>query len=176
MAQHAPASAHKRASQVSTSQGKAPRLMIPIFKLPVVLYRLHLGWLLGTRFMQLTHIGRRSGRLHRTVLAVLRFDASTKELYAVSAWPGSDWYANIQAAPAVLVECGVVRYVPRQRILSPEEIAATFIDYRTQHPLFSRLICRIPGWTWDATYDEFLALAQTLHGVAFRPHAGNTTA
>src|SRR5688500_2785319 len=113
MAQHAPASAHKRASQVSTSQGKAPRLMIPIFKLPVVLYRLHLGWLLGTRFMQLTHIGRRSGRLHRTVLAVLRFDTSTKELYAVSAWPGSDWYANIQAAPAMLVECGVVRYVPR---------------------------------------------------------------
>lgn len=40
---------------------KAPSFMIPIFKLPLVLYRLHLGWLLGTRFMQLTHVGRRSG-------------------------------------------------------------------------------------------------------------------
>jgi hypothetical protein len=29
---------------------KAPSLMIPIFKLPVFLYRLRLGWLLGKRF------------------------------------------------------------------------------------------------------------------------------
>ena len=151
------------------AQDKAPALMIPIFKLPVFLYRLHLGWLLGKRFMQLTHVGRRSGKARRTILAVLRFDDSTKEVYAVSAWKGSDWYYNIQAAPALQVEIGSVRYAPAQRTLSPEEITAAFMEYRQKHPIFSRMICRIPGWKWDSTYDEFLELARTLRGVAFKP-------
>ena len=143
--------------------------MIPILKLPLILYRLRLGWLMGRRFMQITHVGRRSGKLRRTILAVLRFDDETKEIYAISAWKGSDWYYNIQASPALRVETGFVRYVPLQRILSPEEIATTFIEYRNAHPLFSRMVCRIPGWKWDSTYEEFLELARTLRGVAFRP-------
>jgi deazaflavin-dependent oxidoreductase (nitroreductase family) len=148
---------------------KAPSLMIPIFKLPVLLYRLHLGWLLGKRFMQITHVGRRSGKVRKTILAVLRFDEKTKEIYAVSAWKGSDWYYNIQASPALQVEIGSIRYAPVQRTLSPEEITTTFMEYRKQHPIFSRMICRIPSWKWDSTYEEFLELARTLHGVAFEP-------
>jgi deazaflavin-dependent oxidoreductase (nitroreductase family) len=89
---------------------KAPSFMIPIFKLPVFLYRLRLGWLLGKRFMQITHVGRRSGKVRKTVLAVLRFDETTRETYAVSAWKGSDWYYNIQTSPALKVETGSVRY------------------------------------------------------------------
>ena len=107
--------------------------------------------------------------MHRTILAVLRFDDNTKEIYAVSAWKGSDWYYNIQATPALEVETGFVRYVPVQRTLSPEEITTTFMAYRKKHPIFSRMICRIPGWKWDSTYEEFLELARTLHGVAFKP-------
>ena len=148
---------------------KVPALLLPIFKLPVFLYRLRLGWVLGQRFLLLTHVGRHSGKVRRTVLAVLRFDEKTKEIYAVSAWKGSDWYYNIQAAPALQVESGFVRYVPVQRTLSPEEITTTFIAYRQQHLLFSRLICRIPGWKWDSSDEEFLELARTLRGVAFRP-------
>jgi len=148
---------------------KTPSFMIPIFRLPVFLYRLRLGWLLGKRFMQITHVGRHSGKVRRTVLAVLRFDEKTKEIYAVSAWKGSDWFYNVQSSPALQVESGFVRYVPAQRTLSPEEITTTFVEYRKRHPIFSRIICRIPGWKWDSTNDEFLELARTLHGVAFRP-------
>ena len=148
---------------------KAPTFMIPIFKLPVFLYRFRLGWLLGNRFMQITHVGRHSGKVRRSILAVLRFDEKTKELYAVSAWKGSDWYYNIQTSPALQVETGFVRYVPAQRILSPQEITRTFVEYREKHPIFTRIICRIPGWKWDSTYAEFLELARTLHGVAFTP-------
>ena len=45
----------------------------------------------------------------------------------------------------------------------------TFLDYCKQHPIFSRMICRIPGWKWDSSYEEFLELARTLRGVAFEP-------
>ena len=153
---------------------KAPAFMIPIFKLPILLYQLNLGWLLGKRFMQITHIGRRSGKVHKTILAVLRFDEKTKEIYAVSAWKGSDWYYNIQALPALQVETGFVHYVPAQRTLSPEEIAAAFIEFRQRSPIFTRIICRIPGWKADSTYEEFLELADTLHGVVFKPKEGNS--
>jgi deazaflavin-dependent oxidoreductase (nitroreductase family) len=166
--QNPPANTLPRAG-TSTENEKAPSFLIPIFKLPVFLYRLRLGWLLGKRFMQITHIGRRSGKVRRTILAVLRFDDQTKEIYAVSAWKGSDWYYNIQARPALQVESGFVRYVPVQRTLSPEEITRTFMEYRQEHPFFSRMVCRIPGWKWDSTYEEFLELAGTLRGVAFRP-------
>lgn len=149
--------------------GKAPRWMLPIFKLPVLLYRARLGWLLGKRFMQITHVGRKSGKVHRTILAVLQYDEQTKEILAVSAWKGSDWYYNIQATPARWVETGFERYAPQQRTLTPEEIAAAFIQFRKQHPYFGRMVCRIPGWKWDSTEAEFLELARTLHGMAFRP-------
>jgi hypothetical protein len=53
--------------------------------------------------------------------------------------------------------------------LSPEEIAATFLEYRKKHPLFSRIICRILGWTWNSTYEEFLELARTSRGMSLKP-------
>ena len=154
---------------IARKNEKAPSILIPMFKLPLILYHLHLGWTLGKRFMRITHVGRHSGKVYKTILAVLKFDEKTQEIYAVSAWKGSDWYYNIQASPALQVETGLIRYVPSQRTLTAEEITPAFLEYRKQHPIFSRMICRIPGWKWDSTYDEFLELARTLHGVAFTP-------
>jgi deazaflavin-dependent oxidoreductase (nitroreductase family) len=148
---------------------KAPAFMLPFMKMPLILYRLGLGWMLGKRFMLLTHKGRSSGKAYQTVLAVLRFDKKTREIFVVSPWSASNWYHNIQATPAVEVETDRVRYAPVQRTLSPEEIANLFIEFRQQNPIFSRIVACIPGWNIDSSYEEFLALAQGLRGVAFRP-------
>ena len=148
---------------------KPARLLIPIFKLPLVLYRIRLGWTFGHRFVLLTHVGRRSGQTRRTILAALHFDAQTKEIMAISAWSASEWYKNILASPALQVETGFTRYTPAQRFLTTEEIALLFEEYRRERPIFSRMVCRIPGWKWDSSHEELLELAQTLRGVAFRP-------
>jgi deazaflavin-dependent oxidoreductase (nitroreductase family) len=143
--------------------------MIPLMKMPLVLYRLGLGWVFGNRFIQLTHKGRQSGRIYRSVLAVLHIDEESHEIKVVSPWSESNWFKNIQATPALEVETGNLRFSPKQRDLAPEEIAALLIDYRREHPLFSRIIARIPGWKIDSTFEEFLDLAYTLRGVAFQP-------
>ena len=156
-------------AQPNGKKTHAPAFLRPIFKLPLVLYRLHLGFLFSHRFLMLTHTGRKSGKVRRTILAVLSYDAQTREIKAVSAWNASEWYKNIQAAPAIAVETGSTRYAPVQRDLSTEEIAQLFVDYRKNHPIFSRIVCRIPGWKWESSYAEFLELARTLRGVAFRP-------
>jgi deazaflavin-dependent oxidoreductase (nitroreductase family) len=163
-----PTNASTAAAPTKTSQ-KPPAFMLPLMKMPLILYRLGLGRLLGKRFLLLTHVGRKSGKVYRSVLAVLKFDPSTGEIYAVSPWSASNWYRNIQAAPAREVETGDVRYAPAQRALSPEEIAALFVTFRREHPVFSRMVARIPGWKIDSTYAEFLALARTLRGMAFQP-------
>lgn len=155
--------------QPDGKQTRAPAFLLPIFKLPLVLYRLRLGWLFGHRFLLLSHVGRKSGKVRQTILAVLSYDGGSREIKAVSAWNASEWYKNIQVTPAITVETGMTRYTPVQRELSTEEIAQLFVDYRKNHPIFSRIVCRIPGWKWDSSYKEFLKLAQTLRGVAFRP-------
>jgi deazaflavin-dependent oxidoreductase (nitroreductase family) len=155
---------------VSThSDQNPPAFMIPFMKMPLILYRLGLGQMLGKRFMLVTHVGRRSGKVYRTVLAALRFDDKTREIFAVSAWSGSNWYRNIQVTPALEVETNGVHYAPVQHSLSPEEIAALFIEFRKEHPIFSRMIARIPGWKIDSSYEEFLQLASTMRGMAFKP-------
>ncbi len=161
---------------IGTGIARAPALMVPIFKLPIFLYRLGLGCLFGHRFMMLTHVGRRSGKTYRTILAVLRYDSPTKEIVAISAWTGSDWYKNIQAHPALEAETGLTRYAPQFRVLPPEEIAALFEEYRDKHPLFCRIVCQIPGWKWNSSYEEFLELARSIRGIAFQPRQPETRA
>jgi hypothetical protein len=56
------------------------------FRLPVYLYRLGLGRLLGHRFLLLTHRGRRSGRVYQTALEVVRYEPSSREVVAASGW------------------------------------------------------------------------------------------
>jgi deazaflavin-dependent oxidoreductase (nitroreductase family) len=150
---------------------KPAKLLVPVFQLPRVLYRLHLGWVFGQRFVLLTHVGRHSGKTRQTILAVLHYDAQTKEIMAISAWSASEWYKNILVCPALQVETGFTRYTPAQRFLTTEEIARLFEEYRHERPIFSRMVCRIPGWKWDSSHEELLELAQTLRGVAFQPQA-----
>ena len=49
------------------------------FRLPIYLYRLDLGWILGHRFLMLVHQGRRSGLLRETVLEVILYDPDTSQ-------------------------------------------------------------------------------------------------
>jgi hypothetical protein len=109
--------------------------------------------------------------VRRTILAVLEFNPNTREIKAMSAWSESDWYLNLQAHPAVQVATGFTRYAPVQRTLTPEEIATLFVNYRKKHPIFSRMVCRIPGWRIDSSYEEFVELARTLRGIAFSPNS-----
>lgn len=79
-----------------------------------------IGWVLGKRIVQITHRGRKSGVLRRTVLEVLHYDPQTREVLVVSGWEGkTDWYRNIECEPALEVRIGRVHYRPVQEFLSP---------------------------------------------------------
>ena len=120
--------------------------------MPIYLYRLDLGWLLGHRFLMLVHQGRRSGLLRETVLEVILYDPDTRQSVVLSAWgEKADWYRNIGASPTLEVRTGGQRYVPEQRFLVPEENHALISHYGRRHPLAFRVVARAFGYPLDGT-------------------------
>ena len=140
------------------------------FKFPRLLYRLHLGWLLGHHCLLLTHQGRKTGRLRQTVLDILHFDPATKEFLVVSMYgEQADWYQNIQAHPALEVQTGWDRFVPMQRVLPREEAEAITTDFWRQYPRGVRLGLRLLGFKYDETEANKQAILSSLRVVSFRP-------
>lgn len=133
------------------------------------LYRLRLGWLLGHRFMLITHRGRRSGRIRQTCVMVLRFDARSGEAFVVAGSPRADWCQNIQAAPAVEAAVGSRRYRPAQRFLLAGQIAELLIWSRDHQRFRARVQSRFFHWPWPPSDEDVQRLARSLGGVAFRP-------
>jgi deazaflavin-dependent oxidoreductase (nitroreductase family) len=82
-----------------------------VFEAPVALYRLHLGWLLGNRFVLLMHTGRKAGRARFTVIEVVAYDRSIPEVVVIAAWGAhAQRVRNLKAAPAIGVQLGRVRW------------------------------------------------------------------
>jgi deazaflavin-dependent oxidoreductase (nitroreductase family) len=145
-------------------------LLVALFRAPVWLYRLRLGWLLGHRALLLTHRGRKSGRRYQTVLEVVHYDPVTRESVVVSGWgKRADWYQNIRASPAIEVRTGRSRYVPSYRELTPEESYQVVGEYVRRRPRLLRPIVRWLGFSIDGTEDARRAHAGRLLLLGFRP-------
>lgn len=159
---------------VSIDETHPSPLLATIFRAPAWLYRAGMGWLLGKRFLALTHRGRTTGSIYRTVLEVISHDETTRESVVVSAYgPEADWYRNIQVAAALRVQTGRLDYVPEQRFLDVEERAEKARRFCHGHPWETRLILRVLKWIDAAVPEDRDALPEevlsALPMVALRP-------
>lgn len=141
--------------------------------LPLWMYRIGLGWIFGTALVQITHRGRKSGLIRRTVLEVLSYDRQTHEVLVVSGWEGkTDWYRNIQQEPALEVRIGRVHYQPTQEFLSPEETSSLILTLFRKRPRAVRFVGSVLGI--DPNADEAVLSARVkafFRGVCFSPAA-----
>jgi deazaflavin-dependent oxidoreductase (nitroreductase family) len=136
-----------------------------------MLYRIGLGGLMPMQLL-LTTVGRKSGRPRQAVVDVLRHDAATDTYYVVSAYGArSDWYRNLQANPAVLVQVRWRRFAARAAILPKDEAEELLLDYWRRHRLYARLTMRLVG-VKAANEDEVRAAAAQLRVVVIKPEAG----
>jgi deazaflavin-dependent oxidoreductase (nitroreductase family) len=143
-----------------------PRL---VFRAPILLYRLGLGRLLGHQFLLLTHAGRRTGRVHQTVLKVLHHDPVTGESIVASAWgTRTDWYRNLQTRPALAVRTGGC-FVPEVRTVPADEAFAVFEDWMRRQRWFAALMLGQIGLSWDVPEAQRQAIVAGFPFVAFRP-------
>jgi deazaflavin-dependent oxidoreductase (nitroreductase family) len=122
-------------SQGTLGSGPPQGLVRSFMRAPIWCYRLRLGWLLGGRFLLLTHIGRKSGLPRQTVLEVVRHDEATDSYIVASGWGvQSNWFQNIQKTPRVVITVGLHRFEATAIRLSPEEAEQELLDYARRYP------------------------------------------
>jgi deazaflavin-dependent oxidoreductase (nitroreductase family) len=141
---------------------------------PTFLYDLHVGWLLGRRFLRLTHLGRRTGRRYRTMLEVIGEHRGNGEVLVMAGLGRSaQWLRNVQAGNAMEVAIGHDRFRPRHRMLTPAEASEALADYERRYrvlaPIVRRVLSWLVGWCYDGSVDARLRLVTQLPVVGFRP-------
>ena len=151
------------------------RAVKTLLRLPASLYRANAGWILGHRFLCLTHRGRRTGRQYRTVLEVLAWQPAMREAVVISGFGrGANWYRNVLADGAVEVEIGRECWLPQARALAPGEAVDVLADYERRNRLLSpvvrRLLSRLARVDYDGSPAARRAVVDALPLVAFRPH------
>ena len=149
---------------------KPPRGLSAIpWRLPILLYKIKMGWLLGERFFLLTHIGRKSGLPRHAVLEVMRHDPEKKIWYASSGFgEKSQWFRNVMKTPRVTLQIGN-RTVPAiAERLSLEDAAEELARYSKVHPTALRELSKIIGIPYDGTEESARNLAHQVPIMAFR--------
>lgn len=148
------------------------RLTQRVLRAPGRLYDWHAGWLLGHRFLRLTHVGRRTGRRYQTMLEVIATTPTGEAIVVAGRGSAADWYRNIQAHPAVELAIARRRFSPAHRVLDPDEAAAVLADYQRRNrlimPVLRRVLSWLAGWRYDGTPAARQRLARELPIVAFR--------
>ncbi|GIK28015.1 MAG: nitroreductase family deazaflavin-dependent oxidoreductase [Chloroflexi bacterium] len=92
--------------------------MRQLYKLPILLYRLGFGPLVGKLFMILTTRGRKSGLPRHTPVEYRTYHGRK---YVMVGWPKSDWYRNILADPLVTIQTAAGTESVKARALATDE-------------------------------------------------------
>jgi deazaflavin-dependent oxidoreductase (nitroreductase family) len=134
-----------------------------IWRLPVWMYRAHLGRLLTDHFLLLQHTGRKSGQMRYAVLEVVKYDQDT-DTYFVAAGFGekSDWFQNLSKTPRAMIQVGRRKLSVTARRLSVEEAESILLDYARLHPAALRNLARVLGYPLEETQAGYRALAQVV--------------
>ncbi len=145
-----------------------------LFRLPIFLFRWHLGWLLGERFVMIDHVGRKSGKLHQAVVEVVDHDRTDDTYVVASGWGyKANWYQNLTAHPETTIHVGMRTLAVRAETLPPPQAAQRLIAYRDHHRFAARELSGLMGIDIAASSPEELEklVAASLPIVAFRRRA-----
>jgi deazaflavin-dependent oxidoreductase (nitroreductase family) len=149
---------------------------IKLLRAPTRLYDWHAGWILGRRFLRLTHIGRRSERHYQTILEVIGENRTTREVIVIAGLGRSaNWYRNLKAHDAVEVAISNERFAPAHRELSESEATSVLAEYERRNrlitPIIRRVLSRLIGWRYDGTDTARRELVTQLPVIGLRPAA-----
>lgn len=147
-----------------------------LFRAPVYLYRWKLGWLFGHRFLLLTHIGRRTGQHHQTVLEIVEYRKDGPEIVVVNGFGrNSDWLRNIEAQPGEEVTVGSQHFAASHRFLEEAEAMRVIQAYELRNRYIASIVRAgfswLLGWQYRGGENDRRRLVKQLLLIAFRPRA-----
>lgn len=143
------------------------RLMV---RLPIYLYRMRLGPLMGGRFLLLNHIGRKSGLPRQAVIEVGRHDPATGSYVICSGFgEKSAWYQNLMAHPDVTIQVGNRRLPVRARRMTPEEGSDEMLDYAKRHPKAAKKLAGYMGFVGDGGESVYREVGRVMPFIELTP-------
>jgi deazaflavin-dependent oxidoreductase (nitroreductase family) len=141
-----------------------------LFRAPIWLYNLNLGWILGSRALKMTHTGRSSGQPRYVVLEVVKYDPSIETYYIAAAWgEKSDWVKNIRADPQVKVQVARRKMDMLAEQLTPEQGEVVILDYAQRHPSAMKNLASFMGYQLDGSEADYRELGRMLLMFALIP-------
>lgn len=127
-----------------------------VARLPVHLYRIGLGPLLGKRLLLLIHTGRISGPSHEAVLEVVEHDPRGRTWTVASGFgPQAQWYRNLRHTPQATIQVGRRYHAITAHFPSAEEGGWIMVRYATAHPHLAKRLCAYMGFTADGSIEGF---------------------
>ena len=133
-----------------------------LMRAPIALYRARLGVLLGSRFLMLTHTGRKSGLPRRAVIEVVAHDEGSDTYYVASGFgERADWCQNIRKTPRVTVDVGRRRFETDAIGISIDEAVDRLRRYAEANPIAFRQLGKfMMGERVEPTTEGLRGLAQ----------------
>lgn len=118
-----------------------------------------------------SHQGRKSGLLRRTVLEVAGHETESSSYLAAAGWgKQSDWYQNILHNPEVVLQVGRKQFAATAVQLSEEESGQAMVDYARTHPKAARNLMRTLGFEASGKEDEYRQIGHNhIPFVRFQP-------
>lgn len=114
-------------------RGSPKGLLRLLVRLPVWLYRIGLGFVLGKRFLMIEHTGRKSGLTRRTVVEVVADHPDA--VFVVAAWGRkAQWFQNVLANPEVRITIGRHKFDSVARVLEAGPAEDILAEYAEAHP------------------------------------------
>ncbi|MBF6066135.1 nitroreductase family deazaflavin-dependent oxidoreductase [Nocardia terpenica] len=142
-----------------------------VYRLPLPLYRWHLGWMLGHRILVVNHIGRVSGKRRQAVLEIVSHDPRDGSYVVASGWgPDAAWYRNLRTTPDVTIQVGT-RTIPVTAVPLPQAAGADlFARYAAGHRRAAKhLLPRLMGYSVDGSEADFRAVGERIPFLRFEP-------
>jgi len=133
------------------------------WRLPIWIYRLGLGGLMGNKFLLLTHIGRKSGLERQTVLEIVQSNPAVGEYFVVSGFgTQSHWYQNIKATPGIKIQVGNKTFDAIAVQLDPDAAGEAMLQYAQDYPGNLKALGKLIGYDIVHTTEGYLTFGREI--------------
>jgi len=138
------------------------------WRMPIWIYRLGLGSLLGKKFLLLSHTGRKSGEQRQAVLELIQANPETGEYYVVSGFgTQSHWYKNITHNPTAVIQVGNKKMKAIARQLEPQEASQVILSYTQKYPRNLKNLGAMLEYEIEHTTEGYLAFGREIPVICF---------
>ena len=140
------------------------------WRLPIWIYRLGFGWLLGEKALLLTHIGRKSGQPRQAVLEIIQAYPSENRYIVVSGFgSGSHWYQNIKIEPRVIIQVGTEKINAIADQLEKKLAGDAMVAYAEKYPGNLKTLSRVLGYEIDHSPAGYRTFGEQIPVIQFSP-------